>query len=545
MLAAFQVLLKHYTGRERIVVGTDVANRNREETEGLIGFFVNQLVLYAELSGDPTFLELLDRTRTTTLGAYAHQDLPFEYLVDVLKPERSLSYAPLFQVKVALQNTPEETLELPELSLSSLGTGEEVAAKLDLTLLLVEDAEGLGCHFEYSTDLFDAATVERMARLFAALLQSIVAQPDAALSALEESIREAARQEEQAERKKRAESRFKLLAAVKPKPLNVAPEEMVRTEFLSDSERLPVIVSPAIDGLDMTSWAQRSGEFIETNLLKYGAILFRGFGMKAAPEFESFVQSISPNLLSDNGEHPRKSVSGNVYTPVFYPADQKVLWHNENSFNYQWPTKIWFGCLQPAEQGGETPIVDSRRVLARLEPRLKERFIEKGIMYVRNYGEGLGLPWRDVFRTSEKAEVESYCRGAFMRHEWKEGDRLRTSTVRPAVVKHPRTGELTWFNQAQHWHISCLDAVTRKSMLSLFAEEDLPRNCYYGDGTVIEDSVMQAILQVYQELEVSFPWQKGDILMLDNLLTAHARNSFAGERRILVAMGDMLGYGDV
>lgn len=122
-----------------------------------------------------------------------------------------------------------------------------------------------------------------------------------------------------------------------------------------------------------------------------------------------------------------------------------------------------------------------------------------------------------------------------MEFEWKSEDRLCTRAVRPAVVKHPVTGEMTWFNQAQHWHISCLDPQTRESMVSLFAEDDLPRNCYYGDGSRIEDSVMNEILSVYQDLEVSFPWQKGDILMLNNLLTAHARNQFVGPRQIMVA----------
>lgn len=159
-------------------------------------------------------------------------------------------------------------------------------------------------------------------------------------------------------------------------------------------------------------------------------------------------------------------------------------------------------------------------------------------MYVRNYGEGLGLNWQEVFRTTSKAEVEAKCRQTMMGFSWK-GDRLRTSAVRPGVARHPVTGEWSWFNQAPHWHISCLDAETRSSVQSLFAEEDWPRHCYYGDGTPIEDSVLSEICALYQQLEVVFPWQKGDVLLLDNMLTAHARNPFSGERKILVAMGDL------
>ena len=129
-----------------------------------------------------------------------------------------------------------------------------------------------------------------------------------------------------------------------------------------------------------------------------------------------------------------------------------------------------------------------------------------------------------------------------MEIEWKEGGRARTRCVRPGAVRHPQTGEPSWFNQAQHWHVSCLDTATRQSLRALFAEEDLPRNCYYGDGSRIPDEAMDHILDVYRRLEVTFPWQRGDVLLVDNLLTAHARNPFSGERKLLVALGEMSAF---
>src|SRR5450631_2464786 len=122
---------------------------------------------------------------------------------------------------------------------------------------------------------------------------------------------------------------------------------------------------------------------------------------------------------------------------------------------------------------------------------------------------------------------------------WQANNRLKTQQVRPAVLQHPQTREWIWWNQAMHWHPACLDEDIRTSLLALFAEEDLPRNCYYGDGSPIEASIIEAIYQAYQEAEVSFPWQVGDILMLDNMLTAHARNPYQGTRKIYVTMGDM------
>jgi len=183
LLAAFQTLLARYTGQEDIVVGTDVANRTRVETEGLIGFFVNALVLRTDLSGDPSFRELLSRVREVTLGAYEHQDLPFEKLVEELRPERSLSRAPLFQMMFTMQNAPRSALELSGLVLCSMEVDRETA-KFDLALFMSEQAEGLEGAVEYSSDLFDAATIARMLLHFQVLLEAIVADPEQRLSAL-------------------------------------------------------------------------------------------------------------------------------------------------------------------------------------------------------------------------------------------------------------------------------------------------------------------------------------------------------------------------
>jgi alpha-ketoglutarate-dependent taurine dioxygenase len=230
---------------------------------------------------------------------------------------------------------------------------------------------------------------------------------------------------------------------------------------------------------------------------------------------------------------------------VFYAPEKKLLWHNENSFNAEWPMKILFYCARPADLGGETPIVDSRKVFQLLDPAIRQSFVEKNIMYVRNYGEGLGLPWQTVFRTTDKQNVEALCRKNAIDFEWKDSDHLKTRQVRPAVIKHPHTGEMVWWNQAPHWHPACLDKEVRSSLLTLFAPEDLPRNCFYGDGTSIEDAVMEAICSTYQKAEISFPWNLGDILVLDNMLVAHARNPYQGERKIYVSMGNMMTLQDL
>jgi non-ribosomal peptide synthetase component F len=185
LLAAFQTLLHRYSGQDDIAVGSPIGNRNRLELEGLIGLFLNTLVLRTRLSGDPSFRELLGRVRGTALEAYAHQDVPFEKLVEELEPERNLSHTPLFQVAFVLQNTLEEALHLEGLTVAplpvSISTG---TAKFDLTLSLEETSAGLAGAIEYSTDLFEPATIRRLLGHFQTLLEGLVAYPDRRLSAL-------------------------------------------------------------------------------------------------------------------------------------------------------------------------------------------------------------------------------------------------------------------------------------------------------------------------------------------------------------------------
>ncbi|HYN84227.1 MAG TPA: condensation domain-containing protein, partial [Pyrinomonadaceae bacterium] len=544
VFAAFSVLLRHYTAQDDFAVGADVANRNRVETEGLIGFFVNQLVLRANLSGDPDFRELLRRAHETALDAYAHQDVPFEKLVNAVRPERGLNRSPLFNVKITLQNAPPAALEVPGVTIAPLELPGQTS-QLDLILALVERGDRLEAFFNYSTELFDEATVARMARCLTALLERVARQPEARMSEMEETIGEVEKREREGQARRLSELKLGKLKGIKPKAVGVSRQELVSFDRLSPDDPLPLVARPAAPDVDVAEWARDNRELVERQLLKHGALLFRGFAVNSAADFERLATALCPELFDENGEHPRKTVSGKVYTPVFYPADQKILWHNENSFNHRWPMKIWFGCVRPADRGGETPLADSRRVYEMIPPDVRERFVERGVMYVRRYGEGLGLGWREVFRTSDKTEVERRCRENLMSFEWEGDEVLKTFCVRPAAVRHPRTGETVWFNQAQHWHVSCLDPETRASVRSLYEERDLPRNCYYGDGSRISDSEMGSILDVYQKLEVAFPWRERDVVVVDNLLTAHARNPFAGERRLLVAMGEMLSYDDV
>jgi amino acid adenylation domain-containing protein/FkbH-like protein/FkbM family methyltransferase len=183
LLAAFDVLLSRYSGQQEVVVGTDIANRNRAETEGLIGFFVNQLVMRADLSGEPSFRELLRRVRETALGAYAHQDVPFEKLVEELQPQRRMDQTPLFQVKLILQNAPQEEVKIGELGVESMKNGSG-AARFDLTVSVIDGHEKIGGVWTYNSDLFDVETIRRMQRHFQQLLAAAVTTPGESVARL-------------------------------------------------------------------------------------------------------------------------------------------------------------------------------------------------------------------------------------------------------------------------------------------------------------------------------------------------------------------------
>jgi alpha-ketoglutarate-dependent taurine dioxygenase len=332
--------------------------------------------------------------------------------------------------------------------------------------------------------------------------------------------------------------RFK---TVRRKAIDLSQESLVRTGSRGDATgSFPLVISPEVERLNLAAWAEGNREFIETHLLKHGAILFRGFDVATVEQFEDVARAVSIELLDyRERSSPRSEVSRGVYTSTDYPADQSIHFHNEQSYTQSWPMKLWFYCMTPAEEGGATPLADGRGVLQRLSADTIERFTQKRVMYVRNYGDGLGLSWQTAFQTTSAAEVESYCRRSEISFEWKDGGRLRTRQLFDNIARHPRTGEPVWFEHAAFFHISSLDAPVRDALLAEFSEEDLPFNTYYGDGAPLEPATLEEIREAYRQESRRFDWRPKDILLIDNMLTSHSREPFKGERKIVVAMAQL------
>ncbi len=309
--------------------------------------------------------------------------------------------------------------------------------------------------------------------------------------------------------------------------------------YFDPAEDKGIFVIEAIKPINPILWIKANKPHFDQMLLKFGGILLRKFDIHAVSEFNRFAQEICPNLLSYTYRStPRTNLGGKIYTATEYPVDQHIPLHNENAYADSWPQKIMFFCVIPAKEGGETPIADSRKIFKRLDKEIIEKFTKNGVLYVRNYAQGIDLSWQEVFQTSDRLEVEKYCNEHSMQFSWNEIDpELTTKQICQATLTHPVTHEDVWFNQAHLFHVSGLKEDVAQSLLTEFGKESLPRNAYYGDGRSIEEEVLIHIRDAYEKEMIVFKWQKGDLMILDNLLMAHGRRPYSGERKIAVAMG--------
>lgn len=541
LLAGFVTFLHGLTGQTDISIGSPMAGRNYPELENLIGFFINTTVLRFDLRHHPTFRQLIESARQVTLGAHAHQDLPFDKLVEIIRPRRDPSRMALVQVNFRVQSSAAPRLEIPGLSVQPMFEFVDTGtSKFDLALELALDGSS-DSFWEYKTDLFNDATVERFVGELETVLKDAFATPDAPVTELPSVT--ALRKARKMEKIESTTARPKSLKDFKRKAVTVSASEMIHTATLGS--KLPLVITPALESFDLADWAANNRDFINAKLLEHGAILFRGFGLETAAEFERVAAAICSELYGEYGDLPRAGVAGKIYQSTPYPADKMILFHNESSHLTRWPQKINFFCLQPAEQGGATPVADCREVARRMDPQILRNFEEKGLMYVRNFSPGLDVSWQQFFHTSDRHQVEAACQQAAMTCEWLENDSLRIAQRCQAVTRHPKTGEKVFFNQVQLHHVYCLDPAVRDSLLTLFKREELPRHVYYGDGSEIEDTVMEHVGQIYEQCAVRFQWQKGDMITVDNMLVCHARDPHVGARKICVAMGEMISANEV
>jgi alpha-ketoglutarate-dependent taurine dioxygenase len=321
---------------------------------------------------------------------------------------------------------------------------------------------------------------------------------------------------------------------------SVLETSQVHVRPLVESRRLPLVITPSSEGIDLAVWLNAHRHDVDHWLVEHGGLLFRGFGVDSAVRFHEVAERWSRALMVyKERSSPRTLVREHVYTSTDYPPDQIIFPPNEHSYASRFPMRIAFCCIVPPPVGGETPLVDCRRLLARIPDAIRRRFSDRGgWMYVRTFHDGVGLPWQTVYQTTDPQVVEEYCRQHDIRCEWTPDDRLKTYQVRPVVSRHPMTGEDIWFNHATFFNVATLPAFLRDGLLEQFGADDVPNNTCYADGSPLEPETLTTLQAAYLAEQVAFPWERGDVLLLDNMLTAHGRNAFEGERTVLVVMSD-------
>jgi len=303
-----------------------------------------------------------------------------------------------------------------------------------------------------------------------------------------------------------------------------------------DVSSLPLIITADNPQTTLEEWAFGNREVIKQQLIVSKAILFRGFRNKGG--FASIADSFFDRRLKYTYRStPRTELDQHLYTATEYPKSLSIPQHCENSYQRDWPMELLFYCAEPASKGGQTPLAEMTKVTAMIPTEIKDEFERKKVRYTRNYRPGVDLPWPQVFGTSSRAEVERFCIENQLTYQW-TADGLRTVQVCPAFASHPITGDKIWFNQAHLFHISALDRASRKMMLDVFGEGGLPRNSHFGDGSAIRPNVLEQIRSAFDRNKVSFEWQRGDALLVDNMQVSHGRDPYEGNRRVLVCMSE-------
>lgn len=322
------------------------------------------------------------------------------------------------------------------------------------------------------------------------------------------------------------------LKNIKPKSFDPA-SNLVKKEPMG-AKSFPMVYTPLVEGIILKNWLKDHLPEVEEELIKYGAILFRGFDVPTREEFQEVMKQFGHEFLSyKDRSSPRSEVKENLYNSTVHPADQVINMHNELSYSHTWPQKIAFYCFKEASEGGETPIADVRKVLSHFDEAMQAEFKEKGILYRRLLQKGIGLHWQEVYQTEDKSVVEEYCKAHQLDYTWLDNDRLEIKWHRPAVRQHPETNEEVWFNHGYFFNFQALAPDIRAAFTGA---DELPFNTYYGDSSAIQETYLENIRKAYETESVYFPWKHGDILLLDNILTAHGRNSYKGDREINVVM---------
>ena len=324
------------------------------------------------------------------------------------------------------------------------------------------------------------------------------------------------------------------------------------TKFIT-KEQLPLVIEPKknISLNEFLDHLKHHQDFFKKSLLQHGGLLFRNFPITNEHDFAALIEGLNIGKFINyiGGDSPRIKIREGIYTSTEAPPSIKIPLHNEFSFVSKYPKHIFFYCHVAPQERGETIIGDARKIYQMMDKSVRERFTNKGLKYISRYhykskffrfiAQNAHKSWIDVFETEDRKEIERLCKENDFQLQWTKNDWLQVSQVRPAVIAHPETKENIWFNQAHlydfnpkflgWWKYLGVKLVYSRRYTKL-------HDVFFADETPIHRQDLYHVMDVLNENTVAFPWQKGDVMVLDNILTMHGRETFSGKRKVLTAM---------
>ncbi|WP_433288980.1 TauD/TfdA family dioxygenase [Pseudonocardia sp. CA-142604] len=298
---------------------------------------------------------------------------------------------------------------------------------------------------------------------------------------------------------------------------------------------------------DAPGWAAERRDALRAVVADHGSVLVRGLGLRDAAEVAAVFQRLTTTGLMTEREAfaARQVYSDGVYSSSKWPPNQPMCMHHELSYTFEFPGMMLFACLGAASAGGATGVADSPTVLNALPAALVQRFEQEGWLLTRTYNEDVGASYADAFGTDDRAAVESYCRANAIEFEWQPDGELRTRQRRSAVVRHPITGQRCWFNQIAFLNEWTMDPEVHEYLVDVYGADGLPFNTRFGNGDPISQDVVELLTGIYDAHTAREPWQAGDLMLVDNIRSAHSREAFEGPREVLVGMADAVRLVDV
>ena len=296
---------------------------------------------------------------------------------------------------------------------------------------------------------------------------------------------------------------------------------------------------------DPPGWVVKHREALRAIVIEHGSVLVRGLGLRDATQITAVFRHLANGLMTEREAFaPRRTYSDGVYSSSTWPPNQPMCMHHELSYRFEFPGLMLFACLGAPVNGGATGMADSPTVLNVLPAELVKRFEREGWLLTRCYNDEIGASYAEAFGTEDRRSVERYCQANAIEFEWQSDGGLRTRQRRSAIIHHPVTGQRCWFNQIAFLNEWTLDPEVREYLVDVYGSDGLPFNTRFGNGDPIGEDIVQLLNHIYEANTKREPWQVGDLMLVDNVRSAHSREAFEGPREILVGLADAVRLAD-